>query len=101
MAFSIVPLLQLVATTLLTGEKDANTGETIAKGLLASKTMQGGLGLVAIPQFVFPLVDDALPAGWPAASVKLALMVAAFAWLTYGRATAAVPLGKLPGDDSK
>lgn len=65
-----------------------------AKGLLASKTIQGGLGLGAVPVFIFPLVDDLGLGQTASAAIKLVLMVAAFAWLVYGRATAGKKLGK-------
>jgi len=89
-------LLGAVASTATAplGEKDPNTGERVGKSLLTSKTMQGGGLLVVIPTLVFPLVDDAMGPPW-SAWVKLILMVAAFAWLTYGRKEATkMPLGK-------
>lgn len=89
---ALIGLAQLVVP-LLVGERDKHTGETIAKGLLTSKTMQGGMSLVAIPPLVFPLVDDIGMWSWATALTKLLLMVAAFGWLTYGRATAGKPLG--------
>ena len=69
-------------------------GSDTSKGLLTSKTIQGGVSLGMIPVFVFPLVDDLGFGRFWTALVKLVLMLAAFAWLVYGRATAEKPLGK-------
>lgn len=79
----------------LAGATDPNTGEKASKGLFTSKTIQGGIGLGTIPVFIFPLIDDAMGSPWNAWA-KLILMVAAFAWLVYGRAVAKMPLG--PGN---
>jgi hypothetical protein len=69
-------------------------GSEGSKGLLTSKTIQGGVSLGMIPLFVFPLVDDLGLGQFWTALIKLVLMVAAFAWLVYGRATAEKPLGR-------